>query len=115
MFDVMNLSKDVIIETILADNTFILLEELTKWSNKNVYINAINNAFERMSSKEVTVIEGILKNDFEYLDKNFKKEKSVIIDFLSFMYPTESFKKKSDVSILEYMTELSELYKKYYK
>lgn len=115
MFDVMNLSKNVIVETILADNTFILLEELTKWSNKNVYINSINSAFEKMSSKEIAVIEQLLNNDFEYLDKNFKKEKSTIIDFLSFMYPTESFKRKTDVSILEYMTELSDLYKKYYK
>ena len=31
------------------------------------------------------------------------------------MYPTESFTKKTDVTLLEYMSELSELYKKYVK
>lgn len=113
MCDMLNFDKDTVVENLLADDTFILLEELTKWSNKNVYINSIDSAFKNMSSKEIALIEQLLKNDFEYLDKNFKKEKSVIIDFLSFMYPTESFKKKTDVAILEYMTELSELYKKY--
>lgn len=97
------------------DSTFVVLENLTKWSNKNEYIKSLNSAFENMSSKEIISIEQLLKNDFEYLDKNFKKEKSVIIDFLSFMYPAESFKKTTDDVILEYMTELSELYKKYYK
>lgn len=114
MFDVMNLSKDMIVETILADNTFILLEELTKWSNKNIYIKSLEDALNGLGS-EADIILSILQNNFEYLDKNFKSEKTTIVKFLGMMYPTESFKRKTDVAILEYMTELSELYKKYYK
>lgn len=115
MCDLMNLNKDSIVEAILSDNTFILLEELTRWSNKNVYLNSLNTAFDNLESNETNIIKTILENDFDHLDKVYKKEKTSIMKFLGLMYPTESFKKKSDVSILEYMTELSELYKKYNK
>jgi hypothetical protein len=43
----------------------------------------------------------------------FKANKKLIISFLTAMYPTESFTKKTDVSLLEYMDELADLYKKY--
>ena len=115
MFDIMNLDKEMMIEYILADDTFILLEELTKWSNKNVYINTLNTVLNEFDTVEYNTITDILKNDFDHLDKVFKKEKKVIIKFLSLMNPTESFARKSDVSLLEYMTELGDLYKKYNK
>ena len=115
MFDIMNLDKEMMIEYILADDTFILLEELTKWSNKNVYINTLNTVLNEFDKAEYNTITDILKNDFDHLDKVFKKEKKVIIKFLSLMNPTESFARKTDVSLLEYMTELGDLYKKYNK
>jgi DNA-directed RNA polymerase specialized sigma subunit len=115
MFDIMNLDKQMMIEAILADDTFILLEELTKWSNKNVYINTLNMAMMEMTKQESTVIQSLLEGDFDNLDKTFKKEKKLIIKFLSLMNPTESFTRKTDVSLLEYMVELGDLYKKYNK
>jgi DNA-directed RNA polymerase specialized sigma subunit len=113
MFDIMSFNKQMMIEAILSDDTFILLEELTRWSNKNVYINSIESAFETLNKDEIKIIKNILNDDFNYLDSVFKSNKKTIIKFLSAVYPTESFVKKSDVSILEYMNELAELYKKY--
>ena len=113
MLDVMNLDRDMMIEAILSDDTFILLEELTKWSNKNVYINTVKDTLNTLETNEVKEIEKILKGEFDYLDKVFKSNKKIIIKFLSGMYPTESFAKKTDVSLLEYMDELSNLYKMY--
>ena len=115
MFDIMNLDKEMMIEYILADDTFILLEELTKWSNKSVYINTLNMALMEFDRHESDAIKQMLESDFDYLDKVFKKEKKLIIKFLGFMNPAESFSRKTDVSLLEYMTELAELYKKYKK
>lgn len=115
MFDIMNLDKNMMLEAILADDTFILLEELTKWSNKDVYINTLETAFKSMNRKEAQTIKDILMNDFDYLDKMFKANKKLIIRFLSLLYPTESFAKKTDVALLEYMDELCELYKKHNK
>ena len=115
MFDIMNLDKNMMLEAILEDDTFILLEELTKWSNKDVYINTLETVFGSMDSKEAKTIQDILSNDFENLDKVFKANRKLIIKFLTMLYPTESFVKKTDVSLLEYMDELCGLYKKYYK
>ena len=115
MFDIMALDKEMMVEAILSDDTFILLEELTKWSNKDVYINTVNNALSSLSKDERKSIEKILKDDFDYLDTVFKSSKKVIIKFLNAVYPTESFSRKSDVSLLESMTELADLYKNYHK
>ena len=37
----------------------------------------------------------------------------MIIEFLSHMYPTESMTKKSDVSLLDYMSEIQDYYQEY--
>jgi DNA-directed RNA polymerase specialized sigma subunit len=113
MFDIMSLNKQMMIEAILSDDTFILLEELTRWSNKNVFINSINSALDNLTKEEQQAIIKILKNDFNYLDNIFKSVKKTIIKFLAEVYPTESFIRKSDVTLLEYMNELADFYKKY--
>ena len=113
MIDIMNLDKDMMIEAILGDDTFILLEELTKWSNKDVYINTLEDAIEGLEKDDKKVITTILSNGFDHLDKVFKANKKIIVKFLSAMYPTESFTRKTDVALLEYMDELADLYKKY--
>lgn len=115
MIDLLTLDKPMIIEAILSDDIFILLEELTKWSDKNVYINTITNAIEGLDNKEKESIKNILLGDFNYLDKVFKSNRKTIIKFLGLVNPTESYSRKTDVSILEYMEELSGLYKKYFK
>lgn len=113
MLDLMGLDKEMMIEAILSDDTFILLEELTKWSNKEVYNNSIFGALESLSDSEAKAIKEILSKDFEYLDKVFKSNKKTIIKFLNLMYPTENFSRKTDVTLLEYMDELTVLYKQY--
>ena len=115
MLDIMNLDKQMMIEAILADDTFILLEELTRWSNKDVYINTVENALNEFDKKEISILKDILSEDFNYLDKNYKTYKKIIIKFLTIIYPTESFNRKSDVAILQAMQEISDLYKTYYK
>lgn len=113
MVDLLNFDKSSIVEAILSDDTFILLEELTKWSNKDVYINTLEDVLKSLENNERKEIEKILKGEFDYLDKVFKHNKKIIIKFLSLMYPTDVFIKKSDVTLLEYMDELAELYKKH--
>lgn len=113
MFDVMNLDRNVMIESILADDMFILLEELTKWSDPEVFIATLDNVFNSMNDNEVKTIKNVLSNDFEHLDKVFKSYKKLIIKFLGLMNPTESFNRKTDVTLLDDMNEIGMLYKKY--
>ena len=42
-----------------------------------------------------------------------KKDKKLIVTFLNNMYPTENMSRKTDVSLLEYMSELQMYYQKY--
>lgn len=115
MLDIMSFNKQMMIEAILSDDTFILLEELTKWNNKNLFITTVETALSTFNKEEVKIITQILSSDFDFLDSVFKANKKVIVKFLSAIYPTESFIRKSDVTLLEYMCELSDFYKKYYK
>ena len=64
------------------------------------------------------LIKGEYKAEFDarvkqILDRRFKAEKKLIIKFLGLMYPTENFSRRTDVALLEYMEELSILYKNY--
>ena len=115
MVDLLHLDKAMMVETILSDDMFIMLEELTRWSNKEVYINTIEGALEMLDPKEQKIIKDILSNDFEYLDKIFKQHRKLLVKFLGLVNPTESYARKTDVAILEYVSELSDLFKKHFK
>jgi DNA-directed RNA polymerase specialized sigma subunit len=113
MLDIMGLDKEQMIEAIISDDMFILLEELTKWGNKDIFKGTLYNVLDELGGRDGSAIEDILKNDFDYLDKRFKSDKKLIIKFLGLMYPTENFSRRTDVALLEYMEELSILYKSY--
>jgi hypothetical protein len=113
MLDLLGMDKDMMVEAIISDDMFILLEELTKWGNKDIFKGTLYNVLDELGHRDGGVIEEILKNDFDYLDKRFKADKKLIVKFLSLMYPTENFSRRTDVALLEYMEELSILYKNY--
>ena len=115
MVELYGLDREQIIESILNDDTFILLEEINRWSKEEVFMNAVNNATEDISPEDKSTIIDILKGGFDDLDNNYKKNKKVIISFLSSMYPTESFVRKSDVAIIDRMSELQDIWKKFNK
>jgi DNA-directed RNA polymerase specialized sigma subunit len=115
MVDLLHLDKGMMVETILSDDMFIMLEELTRWSNKEVYINTIDGALDTLDDRERKLIIDMLSNDFEHLDKLFKTNRKLIVKFLGLVNPTDSYSRKTDVAILEYMSEIADLYKKYYK
>jgi hypothetical protein len=78
-----------------------------------VFKGTLYNVLDELGPREGKVIEEILDNDFDFLDRHFKADKKLIIKFLGLMYPTENFSRRTDVALLEYMEELSILYKNY--
>lgn len=108
MYDMMGMNKDQIIEVLASNDTYILLEELNKWTNANVYKRALAEALSKTPE-----IEDILKGDFNTIDSNIKKNRKLIILFLSNMYPSESFTRKTDVSIIDYMVDVQNAYHKF--
>ena len=115
MIELFGKDKEFIVEALADDDMYILLEEASRWSNKKVFTTALYDSLQHLKKDEVKYIIDILEKDFNELDNTFKKNKITIINFLSYMYPTESMARKTDVSLLEYMTELQEVYKKYAK
>ena len=115
MIEMIHMDREQIIEALLNDDTFILLEELNRWSTADKFETAITTAIHNMSDKDGALIAELLKGDFDDIDDLYKKNKKTIVAFLSNMYPTESFSRKSDVAIIDRMHELQETYKRFSK
>lgn len=113
MVELFGLSKEMIIESLINDDIFILLEELNKWKDKKTFKIHCEEALSSFNKEDGDIIINMLDGDFETIDSQFKKYKKIIILFLSNMYPTESFTRKSDVYLIDCMLELQEFYKKY--
>lgn len=109
MVELIGFSKEEIIETLVNDDMFILLEELNQWKNKDVFKMALSKSIGSMGDNSSII--SLLQGDFEYLDSNYKKNKKNIVEFLSYMYPTTSFSKATDVDILEKMQEMQDYIK----
>lgn len=110
MCDMLNNSKEQIIEQLAEDDIYILLEELNRWRNKTTFENALRLGLKAAKLPEIT---NMLKGGFDEIDSNIKTYKKDIIIFLSCMYPSEKFSNRSDVELIEYMQEVSDAYKKY--
>lgn len=109
MIDLFGSDVETIKEALYNDDVFILLEELNRWNNKDIFNRALNKSVVDDN------IMDIIKGDFDDIDSNLKKYKKEIILFLTNMYPTENMSRKTDVDLIEYMLEIQEYYKKYNK
>ena len=107
--------RTAILEALISDDIFILLEELNQWNDKTLFQTTIEQALSRLPKSGSNYILEVLQKDFEFLDSTFKKNKNTIILFLNDVYPTESMAKKSDVSLLDYMMDIQEAYQKHKK
>lgn len=113
--ELIHMDREQIIESLLNDDTFILLEEINRWSNAGRFESALNAALDVLDHKSVDIIIDLLQGSFDDLDSQYKKNKKLIIIFLSNMYPTETFYRKSDVEIIDRMHELQEVYNRFNK
>lgn len=98
-------------EALLNDDVYLLLEECNRWRDPETLFDAVKTASANLG-------DGLMKffeNDLEYLNDNYKSNLKVIKDFLSNIYPTESFIRKPDELVLEKFSEITLLYQKYKK
>lgn len=113
MCSLINSPREVILETLVNDDIFILLEELNRWNNKDVFFHSLYLAYENISESDINVINTLINGDFSILDDLYKKNKKSIVRFLKEMYPTENISRKTDVALLEYMEDIQNAYQKY--
>lgn len=115
MIEMIHMDREQILESLLNDDTFILLEEINRWARKDIFEKSLSNALSFFVEKDADTIIELLSGDFNDIDDSYKKNKRIIITFLSNMYPTETFVKKSDVAIIDRMRELQDIYKRFDK
>lgn len=106
MCELFERTREEIMEFLINDDMFILLEDINRWNNPKVLNNAIQNVYKKMPKDDINTIQALLDGGFELLDNNFKKNKKLIIYFLNNLYPTENMSYKTDVSLLDYMMEI---------
>lgn len=113
LVDCIGQSKEGIMESMLQDDIYILLEELTRWSNKEYFKQILTNSIAGFDNKSAEFLLECLNGGFDYIDNHFKKNKRLIIAFLEKMYPTENFYRKSDVYIIEKFIDIVDSYNEY--
>lgn len=108
-------NNENIIDYLINDDVFLLLEELNIWSDKNNFITNISNVFTHMNEYEITMIKKILsqENSYEDLKNYITNYKEIIIKFLKYLYPLENFYNKSEEIINNYLSDIKNYYNKY--
>ena len=82
LLEVYKEDKKTIVESLIYDDLYILLENLRKWNNKDKFQKTVNKATDDLNVDDALFIYKILQNK-ELLDaKNVKKYKGAIIRFL---------------------------------
>ena len=104
-------SSEEMYEVLLNDDVYLMLEEVNRWRNPEMLFSAVEGASKGIE----TTINPFLENNGEYLNANYKENVKIIKEFLSNIYPTESFIRKPDEYVMEKFTEITLLYQKYKK
>ena len=106
-------SKEDVYEALISNDMFILLEEMSRWSDKKSFKATIENILNKLSMEDSKYFIACLNGGFEFIDDTYKKNKKILIFILRELYPTETFNNKSDVYIIDKMTELSNISNEY--
>lgn len=108
-----NKSKEQILEALINDDIYIMLEDITHWTNKRVFNNAVGEALEYFDPEKNDILLESLHADFDFIDSNYHENKKLYVNFLEHLYPTECIKKKTDIDILNRMIEINEYFHKH--
>ena len=96
-------------EALLGDDVYLMLEEITRCRNPELLFETVAHAMESLSG----TITGFLKGDENFATNNYKDNLKEVKEFLTNLYPTESFIRKPDEYILERLLEIINLWHKY--
>lgn len=115
MVGMVGMTKNQMLETFAANDTYILLIESTKWEDKSAFGACINHALAsfRMSSDAYNTLLSLITGDFADIDSHIRKYSKLIRKFLSQVHPTQSFQHCTDGDLIEYITEIQEYCHKY--
>lgn len=104
--EIATLGKECIREALYNDMTFILLEQVTRWNNKQTLERAVLSACDKMSINDAKFILTCLTKGMDAFNAGLSKNRKAVVFFLSEVYPAESMNRKKDADLADYMEEL---------
>lgn len=104
-------TPQTIMDAMITDDIFIMLQECTRWTDRKVFNNAMGGALEGMDESDREFIISCLENNINYIDEHYDGNRQSIVNFLENIYPAECIRRKSDIDLIGMMGELSENFK----
>ena len=98
--------KNEFYNTISNDELYIMIQEAQSMKIDSERVRMVLDEIDAQSSY---FISQCLTNGYEWMDKNYRRNKMIIINFLSLLYPAQDFEKFSDVQILDMMRGIIDL------
>ena len=108
---IVNNTPETLMDAMISDDAFLMLQECTRWNDRKVFNNAMGVALEGLEPEKRDFLVQCLENDIDFIDDNYDGKRQTMVSFLESLYPTECIRRKSDVDIIAMMTELSENFK----
>ena len=101
-----NYSPDLLREALYEDSLYIMLEELTRWNDKRTLEQAVIAACDKLDIHGAKFIFDCLTGGIDFVNANLRKNKRLIVAFLSEVYPSENMSRKNDSQLVDYMGAL---------
>lgn len=113
MCGMIGMDKNQIIETLINNDMYMLLEDINKWNNPTIFRGAYTHAIQALKTKDANIIKTLLAGGFEAIDSSIRANKQIMVEFLRNMDPTSAnFKTDGDViSAMSYISELAAQHK----
>jgi len=106
LFEVYSAPKQQIIESLIYDDLYVLIESINKWNSADKFQKAVNKATDHLNIDDALYIYKLIAGDLNMSTGDLKKYAAPIVAFLQNLYPEKGFK-KSDIANL--YTEMSQL------
>ena len=101
-----------ILDAKAADDSYLLLEELTKWDDPKEFQRAYGFAINSLDEDGQLLIQQIVVGGYEEVDDAYKTHNDLLIQFLQYMYPVDDLRALTDVEVIEKMVAVQEAWRK---
>ena len=109
LLEIYNADHKTIVESLLYDDIYILLENLGKWKNKDKFQKMVNKATDPLAVDDALTIYNILQHKTILDEKETKKINGALVQFLEGLYPDRSFKKATPKELIAELDELASI------
>ena len=114
MCGLIDLDRKQIVENLLSNDMFILIEDLSRWNDPGVFEIALKFVMEELDTQSREKMKLCLDQKTSVYDMiNSRPSRELICEFLSKLYPTETFRERSNIILCERMEDVLVYYKMY--